>query len=53
MLVDLDVGEDVDFIDSALLEFFVLSELCDGDHFDGEFFLVVVVDRAVDLAVYS
>ena len=53
MLVDLDVSQDVYFIDCALLEFLVLAELCDWDYFDCELFFIVVVYRAVDLAIHS
>ncbi len=53
VFVDFDVGEDVDFIDGAFFEFFVLSEFGNWDDFDGVFFLVFVVYGAVDFAVDS
>ena len=47
----LDVGEDVDLVDRALLELLVLLEFVYWDHLDRVFLLVVVVYRAVDLTV--
>lgn len=47
----LDGGEDVDFVDGALLEFGVLFELLHWDDFDGEFFFGFYVDGFVDFAV--
>lgn len=47
----LDVGEDVDLVDRALLELLVLLEFVYRDHLDRVFLLVVVVYRAVDLPV--
>ena len=49
----LDVGEDVDLVDCALLELFVFLEFIDGDHFDCVFLFVVVVYCAIDLPVYA
>lgn len=49
--VILDVGKNVDLINRALLQLFVLLEFVYGDHLDRVLFLVVVVYRAVDLAV--
>jgi hypothetical protein len=51
--VVLDVGEDVDLVDCALLELFVFLEFIDGDHFDCVFLFVVVVYCAIDLPVYA
>ena len=51
MVVVLDVGQDVDFVDCALFEFFVLSEFGYRDYFDRVLLFVVVVDRAVHFAV--
>jgi len=48
-----DVGEDVDFVDSAFFEFFVFFEFSDGDDFNGVLLLVVVVDGTVHLSVDS
>jgi hypothetical protein len=53
VLVDFDVGEDVDFIYRALLEFFILSELGDGNYLDCVLLLVVVIDCTVDFSVDS
>jgi hypothetical protein len=53
VLVDFDVGEDVDFIYRALLEFFILSELGDGNYLDCVLLLVVVIDCTVDFPVDS
>lgn len=47
----LDVGEDVDLVDRALLELLVLLEFVYRDHLDRVFLLVVVVYRTVDLPV--
>ena len=49
----LNVRENVDLVDSTLLEFFVLFEFVDGDNLDGVFLFVVVVDSSVDLTVNS
>jgi hypothetical protein len=53
VLVDFDVGEDVDFIYRALLEFFILSELGDGNYLYCVLLLVVVIDCTVDFSVDS
>jgi hypothetical protein len=53
VLVDFNVGEDVDFIYRALLEFFILSELGDGNYLDCVLLLVVVIDCTVDFSVDS
>lgn len=53
VLVDFDVGEDVDFIYRALLEFFILSELGDGNYLHCVLLLVVVIDCTVDFSVDS
>ena len=47
----LDVGEDVDLVDRALLELLVLLEFVYRDHLDRVFLLVVVVYRTIDLPV--
>lgn len=51
MLVLLDVGEDIDFVDGALLQFFVLFEPADLDDLDGVLLVIKLVDGPIDLAV--
>jgi hypothetical protein len=51
--VGLDIGEDIDFVDGALLEFFILFELGYGDDLDGVLLLIVVVDGTINLTVDS
>ena len=47
------VGENVDFIDCAFFELLVLFESSDFDDFDGVLFIIVFVDRPVDLSISS
>jgi hypothetical protein len=49
----LDIGQDVNLVDRALLQLLILLELVDGDHLDGVLLLVVVVDCSVDLTVHA
>lgn len=51
MLVFLDVGEDIDLVDCAFLQFFVLFKAADFDDLDCVFFVIVLVDCAKDLSV--
>jgi hypothetical protein len=51
MFVLLDVGEDIDFVDSALLQFFVLFEPANLDDLDGVLLVIKLVDGPIDLAV--
>lgn len=51
VLVLLDVGEDVDFIDGALLQLFVLLEAPHLDHLHRVLLVVVLVDRPEHLPV--
>ena len=53
MLVGLDIGENVDLVDSALLELLVLPELRDRNHLDGVLLLVLVVQGAIDFTIDS
>jgi hypothetical protein len=53
MLISFNVGEDINFVDSALFQFFIFPELGDGYDFDGILFFIVIVDGAIDLAVDS
>jgi hypothetical protein len=47
----LDIRENVYFVNSAFLQFFVLFELVYGNDLYGVFLFVVVVDCSVNLAV--
>ena len=51
MFVFFDIGEDVDLVDGALLQFFVLLEPAHLDHLDRVLLAVVFVYRPVDLPV--
>jgi hypothetical protein len=53
MLVYLDATENIYFIYSTLLEFFVLAESGDRNNFDCIFFLIDTVDSSIDFAVDS
>ena len=53
MLMDLNVAEDVDFVDCTLLEFLVLSEASDGDDLNCILLLIRVIDCSIDFAVDS
>lgn len=47
----LDIGEDVNLVDSALLQLLVFLELVNGYDLDSVLLLVVVVDCSIDLAI--
>ena len=49
----LNVRQNVDLVDSTLLEFFVLFELVYGDHLNSIFLFIIVIDGSVDLTVNS
>lgn len=51
VLILLDIGEDVDLVDSALFQFFVLFEPAYLDDFDRIFLAVQLVYSPVDLTV--
>lgn len=53
MLVFLYIGQDVDFVDCALFEFFVLFESANFYDFYSVFLIVVFVDSSIDLTVCS
>lgn len=53
MLVFLDIGEDVNFIDRAFFQFFILFESPDFDDFDRILFIIVFVDGPVNLSIGS
>ena len=51
MLIFLDVGEDVDLIDGALLQFLVFLKAAHLDHLHRVLLVIVFVGRAEDLPV--
>ena len=51
MLIFLNVGEYVDFVDSALLQLLVLFEASDLNNLDCVLLIVVLVNSPIDLAV--
>lgn len=51
MLVLLDVGEDIDLIDGALLQFFILLETTHFNHLDRVLLAIVLIDGPVDFPV--
>lgn len=53
MLVLLDIGEDIDFVDGALLKLFVFLEPPHFDDFDCIFLVVVFVYGPIYLSVGS
>jgi hypothetical protein len=53
MLIFLYIGEDIDFVDGALLQFFILLEPAHLDDFDSVLFVIVLVYGPIDLTVGS
>lgn len=53
MLIDFDVGEDINFVDCAFFEFFVFFEFDDGNDFDCVIFFIVIIDSTIDFAINS
>ena len=53
MVMFLDVGENIDLVDSALFEFFVFFKPADLNDFDSVLFRVELVGGSVDLSVGS
>ena len=51
MLIFLDIGEDIDLVDRALLQFFVFLEAAHLDHLHRVLLVVVLVYRPVHLTV--
>jgi hypothetical protein len=51
VLVFLDVGEDVDFVYRALLQFLVLFEASHLDNLYCVFFVVLLVNSSIDLTI--
>lgn len=51
VLIFLDICQDVDFVDGALLQFFIFLESSHFDDLHGVLFVVELVDGSVDLTV--
>lgn len=49
--VGFDAAENVDFVDGALLQFFILSKACNWNNLDSVFFFIIRIYRSVDLSI--
>lgn len=53
MWIGLDIGQNVNLIDSTLLKFLVFSKLNNWNDFDSVLFFIVVIYCSVDLTIDS
>ena len=51
MLIFFDVGEDIDLVDGAFLQFFILLETTNLDDLNCVLLVIVLVDGSIDLPV--